>query len=189
QPVAASAKAATVVQGLEHPWALAFLPDDQGILITERPGRLRLWRGGELSDPLKGVPEVYARNQGGLLDVVISPDFDRDRRVYLGYAEQGDKGSAGTAVGYGVLSADGRAIQDFQVIFRQEPKLSSGAHFGVRLVFDDAGHLFVALGENNQRGSSQDLDKHQGKLIRLNADGSVPADNPFVGQSGVLPEI
>ena len=189
KPVTAPAEAITVVQGLEHPWALAFLPDDSGILITERPGRLRLWRNGQLSAPLEGVPQVYARNQGGLLDVVLSPHFERDRRVYLGYAEQGNQGSAGTAVGFGVLSADGRALQDFQVIFRQTPKLSSGAHFGVRLVFDDAGHLFVALGENNQRASSQDLDKHQGKLIRLNADGSVPADNPFVGQPGVLPEI
>src|SRR5690606_20738921 len=96
KPVTAPAEAVTVVQGLEHPWALAFLPDDSGILITERPGRLRLWRDGQLSDPLEGVPQIYARNQGGLLDVVLSPYFERDRRVYLGYAEQGDQGSAGT---------------------------------------------------------------------------------------------
>ena len=189
KPTEASVEAETLVEGLEHPWALAFLPDEEGILITEKPGRLRLWRGGELSGPIEGVPQVYARNQGGLLDVVVSPDFEHSRRVYLGYAEQGDKGSAGTAVGYGVLSADGSKLRDFQVIFRQAPKLSSGAHFGVRLVFDKAGHLFIALGENNQRATSQDLDKHQGKLLRLRPDGSVPDDNPFVGRSDALPEI
>lgn len=179
----------TVVESLEHPWALAFLPNNDGILITERPGRLRLLRNGQLSAPLTGLPEVYARNQGGLLDVVLSPNFETDRRVYVGYAEQGDNGSAGTAVGYGELSHDFRSLENFKVIFRQVPKLSSGHHFGVRLVFDSAGHLFIALGEHNQRVTAQELDKHLGKIVRLNMDGTVPADNPFVGRPGVLPEI
>jgi len=179
----------TVVDGLKHPWALTFLPDNEGVLITERPGRLRLWRDGELSPALQGVPEVYARSQGGLLDVAIAPDFRTSRRVYLSYAEQDQRGRAGTAVGMGRLAEDGKAIEGFKVIFRQQPKLSSGAHFGVRLVFDREGYLFVALGENNQRSTAQDLDKHQGKLLRLTADGGVPADNPFIGEPQARPEI
>src|SRR5690606_38163012 len=189
EPPNGTAQVEKVVDGLQHPWVLALLPDNEGILITERPGRLRLWRDGRLSEPLLGVPEVYAKGQGGLLDVALAPDFAQNRRVFLGYAEQGDRGAAGTAVGVGVLSDDASSIREFKVIFRQQPKLSSGAHFGVRLVFDRTGHLFIALGENNQRSTAQDLDKHQGKLVRLNTDGSVPADNPFVGQEGALPEI
>ncbi|NYT25429.1 PQQ-dependent sugar dehydrogenase [Alcaligenaceae bacterium] len=189
KPSAGKARAEQVVGGLEHPWALAFLPGDAGILITEQPGRLRLLRNGELSAPLGGVPKVYARSQGGLLDVALAPDFSDSRRVYLGYAEQDERGRAGTAVGRGRLAADASAIEGFEVIFRQEPKLSSGAHFGVRLVFDRQGDLFIALGENNQRPTAQDLDKLQGKLVRLRADGSVPEDNPFVSQPPARPEI
>lgn len=176
--------------GLEHPWALAFLPGKEGILITERPGNLRLWRPDSgLQPPIAGVPKVYAKSQGGLLDVALAPDFSANRRVYLSYAESGPGGKAGTAVGYGTLSRDGRSLGDFKVIFRQEPKLSSGAHFGSRLVFDRQGYLFLALGENNQRPTSQDLDKLQGKIVRLYPDGRIPDDNPFVKRSGVKPEI
>ena len=186
---AAEVQVETLLDGLKNPWALAFLPGDEGVLITERPGRLRLWRNGELSPALQGGPEVYARSQGGLLDVVIAPDFSESRRVYLGYAEQDQRGRAGTAVGMGRLADDGRSIEGFEVIFRQQPKLSSGAHFGVRLVFDNDGYLFIALGENNQRSTAQDLDKHQGKLLRLTAEGGVPADNPFVDDPQAQPEI
>lgn len=175
--------------GLEHPWAMAFLPDGQGMLITERPGRLRLFADGQLSGPLGGLPKVFARGQGGLLDVALSPQFAADRLVYLSYAEAGDDGQAGTAVGRGRLSADLRRLEDFRVIFRQQPKLSTGIHFGSRLVFDRDGHLFIALGENNQRPTAQDLDKLQGKLVRLYPDGRVPEDNPFVGRQGARPEI
>ncbi|NHN77208.1 PQQ-dependent sugar dehydrogenase [Azotobacter chroococcum] len=175
--------------GLEHPWALAFLPDGQGMLITERPGRLRLFAGGQLSAPLGGLPKVFARGQGGLLDVALSPQFAADRLLYLSYAEAGDDGQAGTAVGRGRLSADLRRLEDFRVIFRQQPKLSTGIHFGSRLVFDRDGHLFIALGENNQRPTAQDLDKLQGKLVRLYPDGRVPEDNPFVERAGARPEI
>ena len=179
-----------LVAGLEHPWSLAFLPDQQGLLITERPGRLRLLSlPGELSEPIGGVPAVYARSQGGLLDVALSPEFAQDRLVYLSYAEAGDGQYAGTTVGRGKLSADKRTLEGFEVIFRQLPKLSSGAHFGSRLVFDRDGYLFIALGENNQRPTAQDLDKLQGKVVRLHPDGKVPGDNPFVGQPGVRPEI
>jgi glucose/arabinose dehydrogenase len=179
-----------LVAGLEHPWSMAFLPDRQGLLVTERPGRLRLVSlQGELSEPIGGVPAVYARSQGGLLDVALSPEFAQDRLVYLSYAEAGDGEYAGTAVGRARLSLDNRQLQGFEVIFRQLPKLSSGAHFGSRLVFDRDGYLFVALGENNQRSTAQDLDKLQGKVVRLHPDGKVPRDNPFVGQAGVRAEI
>lgn len=180
-----------IVEGLDHPWALAFLPDRQGMLVTERPGNLRVvGADGKLSAPLDGVPKVWAKGQGGLLDVVLSPDFKLDRTVYLSYAEGGGKGGkAGTAVGRGQLSQDLKSIDNFKVIFRQEPKLSVGNHFGSRLVFDRDGYLFITLGENNDRPTAQDLDKLQGKVVRIYPDGKVPDDNPFVGQSGVRPEI
>ncbi|MEE8872892.1 PQQ-dependent sugar dehydrogenase [Pseudomonas helleri] len=182
--------ATPVVQGLDHPWALAFLPDKKGMLVTERPGHLR-WVNpeGKLSAPLAGVPKVWAKGQGGLLDVVLSPDFANDRLVYLSFAEEGQDGNAGTAVGRGRLSDDMSSLSDFKVIFRQEPKLSTGNHFGSRLVFDRDGYLFIALGENNQRSTSQDLDKLQGKVVRIYPDGRIPEDNPFVGQKGARPEI
>lgn len=189
-PPSTRAEVKEVAKNLHNPWAMAFLPGDQGILITEKSGALRLLdRGGKLSEPIQGVPKVFARSQGGLLDVALPPDFNDTRRVYLTYAEEGDDGRAGTAAGYGVLSQDLRQLRDFKVIFRQMLKLSSGHHFGSRLVFDRQGHLFIALGENNQRPTSQDLDKHQGKIVRLFPDGRVPQDNPFVGRDGARPEI
>lgn len=180
----------SLLDGLEHPWGMAFLPDEQGVLVTERPGSLRLVSlQGELSEPIAGVPAVYARGQGGLLDVVLSPTFATDRLVYLSYAEAGDDEQAGTTVGRGTLSADNRRLEGFEVIFQQLPKLSTGAHFGSRLVFDREGYLFIALGDNNQRPTSQDLDKLQGKVVRLHPDGKVPSDNPFVDESGARSEI
>lgn len=174
-------------QGLEVPWALAFLPDGR-MLVTERPGRLRyVSAAGELSEPIGGVPEVFAQGQGGLLDVALSPQFPSDHRIYLSYAEAGADGKAGTALGRGRLEDD--RIEQWEVIFRQEPKLSTGEHFGSRIVFDRTGHLFLALGENNQRPTAQKLDHLQGKVVRLLPDGSIPPDNPFVGQEGVRPEI
>ncbi|MBV4458261.1 PQQ-dependent sugar dehydrogenase [Pseudomonas sp. COR58] len=181
----------TIAQGLEHPWALAFLPDGHGMLVTERPGNLRrVSADGKVSAPISGTPSVWAKGQGGLLDVALSPSFKEDRLVYLSYAEGGGAGDkAGTAVGRGRLSGDMTTLNNFQVIFRQEPKLSVGNHFGSRLVFDRDGFLFITLGENNDRPTAQDLDKLQGKIVRLYPDGKVPDDNPFVGQSGVRPEI
>ncbi|MDD0994992.1 PQQ-dependent sugar dehydrogenase [Pseudomonas sp. TNT2022 ID1044] len=181
----------SIAKGLEHPWSVAFLPDRQGMLVTERPGNLRLVSPqGKVSSPISGVPKVWAKGQGGLLDVVLSPDFKQDRLIYLSYAEGGGQGDkAGTAVGRGRLSEDLTNLKDFTVIFRQEPKLSVGNHFGSRLVFDRDGYLFITLGENNDRPTAQDLDKLQGKVVRIYPDGKVPDDNPFVGQSGVRPEI
>lgn len=180
-----------IKKGLDHPWGLAFLPDQKGMLVTERPGRLRVLKSdGSVSNPIAGLPAVYNRSQGGLMDVALSPSFAEDRLIYLSYSEGGgEDDKAGTAVGRGTLSADMTRVEGFTVIFRQEPKLSTGAHFGSRLVFDQQGYLFIALGENNQRITAQALDKLQGKLVRIKADGTVPNDNPFVGQSGARPEI
>lgn len=180
-----------VAGGLEHPWALAFLSEGQGYLISERPGRLRLLDAqGRLHPPLGGVPAVFARVQGGLLDIALSPGFATDRLVYLSYAEADDEGQrAGTAVGRGRLKEDLSALEGFRVIFRQLPKLSEGIHFGSRMAFGADGQLYVSLGENNQRATAQQLDKLQGKLVRLQPGGGVPADNPFVGREGIRPEI
>ncbi|WP_296230165.1 PQQ-dependent sugar dehydrogenase [Pseudomonas sp. UBA4617] len=180
----------TLADGLRHPWALAFLPGGKDMLVTERAGNLRLVNAeGKVGPPISGVPNVWAEGQGGLLDVVLSPDFTKDRTVYLSYAEEGSDGKAGTAVGRGQLSSDRARLEHFSVIFRQQPKLSDGNHFGSRLVFDRDGYLFIALGENNQRPTAQDLDKLQGKIVRILPDGEVPKDNPFVGQDNVRPEI
>ncbi len=190
-PGIAAEPVVTVLQDkLDHPWSLAFLPGNDGILMTERAGQLRHWQEGKgLSAPIDGVPLVFAKSQGGLLEVVLAPDFAQSRRVYLSFAEAGDDGNAGTAVGYGRLSDDYRQLEHFTVFFRQQPKLSSGNHFGGKLAFDKNGMLFISLGENNQRPTAQDLDKLQGKIVRLTAEGNVPVDNPFVNKAGARPEI
>lgn len=180
----------TIADGLRNPWALAFLPGEQGMLVSERSGNLRIVNAeGKVGTPISGAPKVWAQGQGGLLDVVLSPEFKKDRTVYLSYAEEGEDGKAGTAVGRGQLSQDLARLENFNVIFRQAPKLSEGNHFGSRLVFDRDGFLFIALGENNQRPTAQDLDKLQGKIVRILPDGQVPKDNPFFGKQDVRPEI
>ncbi|AIA71507.1 PQQ-dependent sugar dehydrogenase [Pectobacterium atrosepticum] len=190
QLLAAEPKVTELQDKLDHPWSLAFLPEEQGILITERAGNLRLWKAGSaLSAPIAGVPKVYAKSQGGLLEVALSPDFAQNRRIYLSFAEEGSDGKAGTAVGYGKLSEDNKRLENFTVFFRQEPKLSTGNHFGGKLAFDRQGHLFIALGENNERPTAQDLDKLQGKIVRLTVDGKVPSDNPFVNTPNARSDI
>jgi glucose/arabinose dehydrogenase len=176
------------VSGLAHPWGLAFLPDG-AILVTERPGFLRrVAVDGTVSAPLAGVPVAYVSGQSGLLDVAVSPTFAQDRYVYLTWCEPSLRGNlCGTAAGRGRLGEAG--LEDFQVLFRQEPKLSAGTHVGSRLVFDGRGHLFVTLGDNRQADRVQALDTLQGKLVRIQLDGQVPADNPFVGQADARPEI
>src|SRR5688500_7027759 len=176
-----------IATGLEHPWSVALLPDG-GFLVTERPGRLlHIAANGTKSAPITGVPPVWANGQGGLLDVVLAPDFATSRRIYLSYAEAGDNGTAGTAVSSATLG-DG-ALTDVKLVYRQEPKLTGGNHFGSRLAFDGQGHIFISQGERNDRPTAQKLDMLQGKLVRLHLDGRVPRDNPFVGQPGVRPEI
>lgn len=181
-------KVEVMTEKLEHPWGLAFLPDGR-LLVTERPGRLRVVvPGGGVSAPVAGVPAVHAAGQGGLLDVALSPKFATDRLVYLSYAEPGD-GGAGTAVARGRLNEAGSEIEGTKVIFRQAPKVSAGQHFGSRLVFARDGRLFVTMGDRGQGEPAQDLSNHIGTIVRIEADGKVPADNPFVGRPGVAPEI
>jgi len=177
----------TIASGLEHPWSVALLPDG-GFLVTERPGRLRhVSADGAISAPITGVPQVWAEGQGGLLDVVLAPDFATSRKIFLSYAEPGPDGSAGTAVSSATLG-DG-ALTDVKLFYRQEPKLVGPNHFGSRIVFDGKGYVFITQGERNDRPTAQKLDMLQGKLVRLNVDGSVPADNPFVGRKDARPEI
>ena len=187
RPVKLPARVTDVVRGLEHPWGLAFLPEG-GMLVTERPGRLRLaGSDGRLSEPLAGVPAVQAGGQGGLLDVALSPGFANDRLVYLSFAEPGP-GGAGTAVARGRLGE--RGLEGTEVVWRQQPKVSGTFHWGSRLVFRGDGTLFVTVGDRlTHRDAAQDLGVTLGKVLRINPDGSAPRDNPFVGRDGVRPEI
>jgi glucose/arabinose dehydrogenase len=177
----------TVAAGLEHPWAVAFLPAG-GMLVTERPGRLRpVGADGLVGPPIGGVPPVFAGGQGGLLDVALDPAFATNRWIYLSYAEPGAGGVAGTAVARGRLA--GGTLEEVVVIFRQQPKVEGASHFGSRLLFARDALLFVTLGERNQRDSAQSLGNHLGTVVRIAANGSVPPDNPFVGRAGARPEI
>ncbi|MBS4700810.1 PQQ-dependent sugar dehydrogenase [Aeromonas media] len=171
-----------LVEGLNHPWGLALLPEG-GYLIGERPGRLlRIDAGGE-RHVISGLPPIANQGQGGLLDLAL----DHEGWVYLSYSEPGD-GGAGTAVARARLQKD--ALVDWQLLFRQQPKVAGGAHFGSRLVLTDDGYLFITLGDRySERARAQTLDNHLGKTVRLHKDGRVPADNPFVKTAGVLPEI
>lgn len=191
-PAAASSLATNsplqvIATGLEHPWAVALLPDGS-FLVTERPGRLRrIGADGTLSAPISGVPEVFATGQGGLLDVVLDPDYASNQRIWLSFAEPGDGNTAGTAVATATLGTD--ALTDLHVIYRQQPKLEGPNHFGSRIAFDGKGHVFISQGERNQKDMAQDLDVLQGKLIRLNIDGTQPSDNPFAEGPGVRKAI
>lgn len=177
----------TVVAGLEFPWGMAFLPDGS-ILVTERPGRLRVVRAGQLAaEPVAGVPSVFAAGQGGLLDVALHPQYAQNRWVYLSYSKPGEQGAT-TAVIRGRF--DGRRLTDVQEIFEAKAWVQrSNVHFGSRLAFDREGYLFVTVGERGRMQEAQNLGNHQGTHIRLHDDGRVPADNPFVGRTDALPEI
>jgi aldose sugar dehydrogenase len=188
-------KPVTLVRGLSHPWGLAFLPDFERsgrMLVTERDGRMRIVSArGELGPPLAGVPAVDARGQGGLLDVVLDPKFEQTRWVYWSYSERGDGGNS-TAVARGRLESNGLQgrFTEVQVVFRQVPKYASSAHFGSRLVFARDGRLFITLGDRfSRRDDAQTLDNHHGKVVRIEPDGRIPADNPFAGRTGARPEI
>src|SRR5690606_1635096 len=182
-------RAVTIAEGLEHPWGLDFLPDGR-MLVTERPGRLRIvTEDGQVSAPLAGVPTVLARNQGGMLDVAIDPDFEQNRYVYLTFSEPGEvNNTASTAVGRGRLTDNG--IEGFTVLYRQVPKVRSFGHYGSRIVFSEDGTMWVTAGDRqNQRPLVQDLSTGIGKIVRINRDGTVPSDNPFVGRDGALAGI
>jgi glucose/arabinose dehydrogenase len=184
---AAAARLETVTRGLVEPWALAFLPEGR-LLVTERAGRLRIVEAdGRLGAPLAGLPAVDSGGQCGLLDVVTDPQFATNRLIYWTYAEAGDGGN-GVAVARGRL--DGARVAEVQVLFRQLPKVGSSLHCGSRLVFARDGRLFVALGDRfGRKDDAQDPANHLGKIVRIEADGRVPADNPFVGRAGHAPEL
>ncbi len=183
-------KVETVAKGLVHPWGLAFLPDGRQ-LVTERPGRMRIiGKDGKLSEPLQGVPAVYANGQGGLLDVVLSPDFAVSGLIYFSYAEPRGGGSNGTTVARArlVTQGNGGRLDNFQIVFRQEPNYVSSQHFGSRIVFMPDGSLFITLGERySARDQAQNPANHLGKLIRVLPDGRPHPDNPK--REGWRPEI
>jgi glucose/arabinose dehydrogenase len=180
----------TIAKGLENPWALAFLPDGR-MLVTERPGRLRIaGKDGKLSPALAGVPPVFARGQGGLHDVVLDRGFAQDGTIYFCFAEPA-AGGGRTALARARLVDEGTPrLDDVKVIFHQEGPLSSGNHFGCRIVQASDGNLFLTMGDHfTSRDEAQNLGNHLGKIVRIKPDGSVPPDNPFVGRAGAKPEI
>lgn len=181
-------KAETITDELEHPWSVTFLSDGR-FLVTERPGRLRIVTPlGEVSDPITGLPDIWDYGQGGLLDVAIAPDFDQSNTIYFTYAEPG-QGGGGTALAKAVLDVTTLSLADVQVLFSQHPKGSSGAHFGSRIVFASDGSIYVTTGDRGQRDRAQDPSINRSQVIRVNPDGSIPADNPFVGVTTHRPEI
>ena len=180
-----SLRTVEIASGLEHPWGLAFLPDGR-ILVTERPGRLRIVKDGRLeAEPVTGLPAIAARGQGGLLDVALHPHFADNSLVYFSYAGPGE-GGIGTEVARGKLV--GNRLEELQVIFRMQPKTSATRHFGSRLVFDRQGYLYITLGDRGEMDRAQRPGDHAGSVIRLHDDGRVPSDNPFVGKAGWKPE-
>jgi aldose sugar dehydrogenase len=180
-----------IAKGLETPWAVEPLPGGD-LLVTEKPGRMRIVSAkGAIGQPLAGIPQVDARGQGGLLDVALSPGFDRDRTIYWSFSEPREGGNA-TSVARGILSEDRRGVEDVKVVFRAMPTYDGDKHYGSRLAFGPDGMLYVTLGERSDRGmrpQAQRLDSHMGKILRITPDGSAPRDNPFVGKEGALPEI
>lgn len=179
----------TFASGLVNPWSLAFLPDGR-MLVTERPGRMRIVTAeGQLSPPLKGVPDVWATGQGGLLDVIADKSYAQNKTIYFCFSER-TGGGGRTAVARARLNDGSGRLDELKIIFRQDGPLSSGNHHGCRIVQASDGNLFVTLGEHfSYRDEAQNLGNHLGKLIRIAPDGSVPADNPFVGRDGAKPEI
>lgn len=177
----------TIAEGLQNVWSMAFLPDGR-MLVTERPGRMRIVSpDGKVGAPLAGLPAIVAQGQGGLLDVVLAPDFATSKRVYFSYSEPGEGGNS-TAVSHATLTDS--KLENVTRVFSQKPKIDSSAHFGSRLVWAPDGTLFITLGDRySEKDKAQTLDNHQGKVVRINADGTVPSDNPYVKTAGALPEI
>lgn len=182
----------TLARGLEHPWGLDFLPDG-AMLVTERPGRLRVVSAdGEISQPIEGVPEVDNRKQGGLLDVTIAPDFESSRTIFMSFSEPHEDSTNNTAVARARLSDDRSALEDVKVIFSQHPSVESTGHYGSRIVFQDADTIWVTMGDRQGdpvRKNAQDPTNLIGTVARINTDGSIPEDNPFVDHDENAPEI
>ena len=182
----------TVVEGLVNPWSVAFLPNGK-MLITERPGRLRIASDGKLSEPVAGLPEVFARGQGGLLDVALDPGFAKNNTIYWCYSEPREGGVNNTAVARGTLVDDATPrVDEVKTIYHQAPSLNSPLHFGCRIVPASGDTLFITQGDRSiteGRMQAQNLDSLLGKIVRINSDGTIPKDNPFVGKEGARPEI
>lgn len=176
-----------LAENLDHPWSMAFLPYKR-LLVTERAGNLRILdTNNKLSQPLKGIPQVYVTDQGGLLDVALDPDFAKNNYVYLSFSEPGEDSTASTALGRGKLV--GNEIKDYKVIFRQAPKVKGPNHFGGRIAFSPEGNIFFTLAERFKFEPAQDLSNHLGTVVRIKPDSTVPKDNPFVGQANAKDEI
>jgi glucose/arabinose dehydrogenase len=174
-----------VLEGLEQPWSLAFLPDGR-MLVTEKAGQIRVVANGKLEQwPIEGLPQVAVHGQGGLQDVVPHPQFEKNRLLYFSFAARGSDG-VGTELARGRLN--GNRLEEVQVLFRQSPKGSRGQHFGGRIVFDRAGYVYLTLGDRGEMPRAQRPDDHAGSVIRLHDDGRVPKDNPFAGKPGWKPE-
>ena len=183
-----------IAQNLDHPWAVAFI-DSKRMLVTERSGNLRVVQAGSPpSAPITGLPRIDAGGQGGLLDVITDSKFASNRTIYFCYSEEanaktGDNGNS-TALASARLSDDSKRLEQVKVLFSQQPKFNSRAHFGCRIVENTDGTLFLTLGDRFSRmQDAQTLNTHHGKIVRINKDGSIPSDNPFVGKAGALPEI
>lgn len=181
----------TVAEGLERPWGIAFIGEGR-MLVSELPGRLRIVEAdGTLGQPITGLPEVRVRNQGGLLDVTLAPDYAESKRIYISWSEPESAGSNVTSTAVAHARLEDGALHDFTRVFSGYPKVDGGRHYGGRMVFSaDGEHLFVGLGDRgHQMQQSQELDSHTGTLIRIHPDGSVPSDNPYVNHESALPEI
>jgi aldose sugar dehydrogenase len=185
----------TVAEGLEYPWGMAFLPEDGRMLVTERPGSLKLVdiESGEVEE-ISGAPDVDARGQGGLLDVALYPDFESEPWVYLAWAGRDDDGLTATYIGRGLLDLDALELTDLEVLLIAGPHVDSTGHYGSRIVFDDEGRFYVTVGDRQNKDfgpdhPSQDLGNYLGTTLRLEADGTVPEDNPFVDDDDALDAI
>jgi aldose sugar dehydrogenase len=181
--------AETLTDGLEHPWGIDFLPDGAAI-VTERPGRMRIFADGALSEPIEGVPQVVAMGQGGLLDVVVSRDFERSGTIFFSYAEPGE-GGAGTAIARARLVREGNGgrLENVQRLFSMGRKTNAGQHFGSRIVEAPDGTLFFTIGDRGDGDRAQDVSDHAGSVLRINRDGGIPEDNPFADRDDAAPEI
>ncbi|MGN7770299.1 PQQ-dependent sugar dehydrogenase [Phyllobacterium sp. 22552] len=187
QTVTVSAE--TIADGLDHPWGLAFLPDGS-LLVTERSGTMRLVKQGKLSEPIENVPEIWANGQGGLLDVALAPDFSTSNTIYFTYSQPG-QGGAGTALASAklVYGSDGTELENVRILVSMSKRTNKGQHFGSRIVISPEGKLFVTMGERGEQKRAQDYMDHAGSVLRVNADGTIPSDNPYADGKKALPEI
>lgn len=176
-----------IANGLDHPWSVEALPDG-AYIVTERPGNLRIIRNGKVSAPIKGVPDVAPRGQGGLLDVALAPDFESSRTLFITYSAPGS-GGAGTAVARAKLAADEKSLEDVKRIFAMSKFTARGQHFGSRIAIAPDGSLFFGIGDRGERDRAQDMLDHAASILHINPDGSIPVSNPFAGDNGGLPEI